>query len=84
MPTAKDFHLALSQLLREGQRAGLPHVDVEAGSLHRRVGAYPGRNHRMPVCCSVMYKTMQPGDQTLAAPPSGQGASLKIRYRLPR
>jgi 5-methylcytosine-specific restriction protein A len=48
------------------------------------VGGYPGENHRMPVCCEVMRSTMAPGDQVVETPPSGKGAALTIRYRLPR
>jgi len=84
IPTTKDFELALSQLLREGERAGLPYVELDARSVHQRVGGYPGPNHRMPVCCRVMRGNMKLGDQILTEPPSGQGASLKIRFCLPR
>jgi 5-methylcytosine-specific restriction protein A len=55
-------------------------VDVNSGDLHRQVGGYPGRNHRMPVCCEVMYGKMKGDDAVLSAPPKGKGASLTIRY----
>jgi hypothetical protein len=38
----------------------------------------------MPVCCAVMHAARRPGDEILSSPPSGRGASLLIRYRLPR
>ncbi len=38
----------------------------------------------MPICCHVMRKNMQRGDEVLWEPPSGVGASLTIRYLLPR
>jgi len=59
-------------------------VDVTSGDLHRLVGGYPGRSHKMPVCCDVMRKAMQSGDRILASPPKGRGATLTIRYVLPR
>jgi 5-methylcytosine-specific restriction protein A len=59
-------------------------VEITAGSLHRVVGGYPGTNHRMPICCQVMYDTMGPDDEVVTSPPSGKGASLRIRYQLPR
>jgi len=38
----------------------------------------------MPACCAVTRAARRAGDGTLDAPPSGQGASLRIRYKLPR
>jgi len=61
-----------------------PYIDVKSGDLHSAVGSYPGVNHRMPVCCGVMRSAMKPGDEVLYAPPKGNGASLLIRYKLPR
>lgn len=36
------------------------------------------------MACAVMRAAMRCGDMILHAPPSGQGASLRIRYHLPR
>lgn len=83
-PTAEDFQNALDEFIEQAQADGKAFVDVQAGELHREVGGYPGPDHRMPVCCSVMRKTMTDGDVVLSEPPKGVGASLKIRYRLPR
>jgi hypothetical protein len=86
MPTADDFRDALFRQMYEGFRAGLQFIDVNAGQLHTALGNYPGPNHRMPVCCQVMRAAMAEGagDQILEQPASGQGASLTIRYVLPR
>jgi hypothetical protein len=78
------FEQAIRTTLRAAADAGRPHVDITSRDLHRSVGGYPGPNHRMPVCCSVMYGFMKPGDIVVDAPPSGQGAKLTIRYRLSR
>jgi hypothetical protein len=83
-PTAEDFKKEIRQLLFEAQGASRSYVDVNSGELHRKVGGYPGRNHRMRDCCSVMRQFMKPGDEVLSEPPSGQGASLTIRYYLSR
>lgn len=56
------------------------YIDLNSGQIHREVGGYPGNNHRMPVCCEVMYKNMKGTDYVLSAPPKGNGASLNIRY----
>lgn len=86
MPTAEDFSNELFRMMAEAGKAGDEFVEIEAGELHRRVGGYPGRDHRMPNCCRVMREqlSLDDGDAVISEPPSGQGASLAIRYRLPR
>jgi len=86
MPTADEFREALYRICYEAFQHGQTTVDVNAGDLHRRVGGYPGPDHRMPNCCSVMRQAMaaDAGDSILEEPPGGQGASLTIRYTLPR
>ncbi len=87
IPDATDFHRALDGILRTSAQNGLSDVTVKAGDLHRQVGGYPakaGSSHRMPVCCQVMRSKMQAGDKILSAPPKGDGATLTIRYNLPR
>jgi len=59
-------------------------VDVTSGELYRMVGGHTGRDYRMATCCNVMSKSMHPGDTILAQPPKGKGATLTIRYILPR
>src|SRR5688572_3297116 len=81
---AADFRAILDATLHATQRMGRPYVDVSAGELHRDVGGYPGADHRMPTCCDVMRRAMKGGDEIVSAPPKGNGASLTIRYCLPR
>ena len=83
-PTSKDFQAELENIFRQAQSQNMQWVEVQAGDLHRQVGGYPARNHHMPVCCQVLRANMQAGDQILAAPPKGNGATLLIRYHLPR
>jgi len=86
MPTAEDFKLELHRMMLEAMKEGKVSVVINAGELHSRVGDYPGRDHRMPVCCEVMRTAFarDAGDVILEEPPSGQGASLTIQYSLPR
>lgn len=86
MPNAEDFRSELYRTMLEAMKAGKAFVEINAGELHRRVGDYPGRNHRMPACCGVMRAALAPdaGDVILEEPPSGQGACFTIRYVLPR
>jgi 5-methylcytosine-specific restriction protein A len=55
------------------------HIDVESGHLHTQVGEDPNSN-RISVCCEVMRKMMRIGDSIVNEPPSGEGATLMIRY----
>jgi hypothetical protein len=79
-----DFRRALDGRLRAASASGSNHLDVNAGQLHRWLEDYPQRDHRVPACCAAMRSTMRGGDVALAEPPKGSGASLTIRYRLPR
>jgi hypothetical protein len=80
MATREDFQEALDELFAFANEKGLRAINIRAGELHRLVGAYPGVDHRMPVCCAVMRDFMRPGDEIIATPPKGDGASLEIRY----
>jgi hypothetical protein len=84
--TADDFRDELYRIMQEAVREGHKYVDVNAGEIHEGLGGYPGRNHRVPVCSKVMREEMAPdyGDKVMQEPPSGEGASLTIRYILPR
>ena len=84
MVNAEKFRIVLNRLLDDAQTDGRPFLALTAGELHRTVGRYPGPRHQIPNCCSVMKSEMGDGDAIIAASPSGVGASLKIRYRLPR
>ena len=79
-----DFMAELRSQLAHAEERGAPHVDINSGKLHRQVGGYPGNQHRMPSCCDVLRAEMENEDQVLNAPPKGKGASLTIRYFLPR
>ncbi|MBZ5667277.1 MAG: HNH endonuclease [Acidobacteriia bacterium] len=85
MPTADEFREELFRMMHAAFKQH-GHVDINAGELHRRLGDYPGPNHRMPVCCEVMKAAMaeDAGDRILEQPERGEGASLTIRYVLPR
>ena len=85
-PTADDFRTELMRMMREGFRKDAGYVDINAGELHRRVGDYPGRDHRMPNCCQVMRAAIDRdvGDRVLREPEGGDGATLTIRCVLPR
>ncbi len=83
-PTTEDFQRELDKVFAKAQQEGKPFIEVKSGDLHRSVGGYPGPNHRIPLCCTVMKRTMKPGDEILRQPPSGLGATLTIRFELPR
>ena len=79
------FGSELAAMLARGERQGRPHVEVNAGELHRLVGGYPNAGqHRMPMCCEAMLTERREGDEIVFQPEHQSGASLTIRYRLPR
>ena len=83
-PSTDEFREELRSALNEAARLGFVAVDVNAGNLHRRVGGYPGADHRMPACCEALYSEMGPKDEVVEQPEGGKGASVTIRYVLPR
>ncbi len=83
-PIRKKFQMALDKELVAAPKGGLGFAEINAGNLHRIIGGYPGSNNRMPVCCAVMRATMKNGDAILHEPPKKNGASLTVRYKLPR
>jgi hypothetical protein len=80
-----DFRGELLAMIARAERQGRPHVEVNTGELHRVVGGYPGGgDHRMPMVCQAMYAEKRAPDEIVFQPESGKGASLTIRYKLPR
>ena len=84
MPTTDDFKSELRKQLGRAEKRGAASVEINSGELHRVVGGYPGTGHRMPMCCRAMYAEQRAGDEILSQPEKGKGASLTIRYQLPR
>ena len=86
MPTQETFRRELSAQIRRATEQGRTHIEVNAGELHRVVGSYPSPGlHRMPLCCAAMEAEAQRGNADVIFQPSkGRGASLTIRYYLPR
>ena len=83
-PTSEDFSKELAAQLFRAENRDASHVEINSGELHRVVGGYPGPDHRMPTCCEVMRRAYRPGDETISEPNEGNGATLTIRYKLPR
>lgn len=84
MPTKDEFDAELRARFRRAKERGADSLVVNSGEMHRALGGYPGQKHQMPSCCDVMHGHFGSGDEIISAPPSSKGASLTIRYRLPR
>ncbi|MBX9829559.1 MAG: hypothetical protein K2Y27_31785 [Xanthobacteraceae bacterium] len=84
MPTKEEFARAIGARLRDAELRGADNLDLNSGQLHRDLGGYPGPGHQMPSCCDALYSVQRAGDTILTRPPKGKGASLTIRYKLPR
>ena len=84
-PNIDDFRRRLRAELANAEKRGEVQRVISARELHNLVGGYAGtNNHRMPECCRAMRDEKHDGDEVIYAPPKGNGASLEIRYRLPR
>lgn len=81
MAAMEDFRKELQAQIGRAERQGRPHVEINAGELHRVVS--PTEN-RHPMACSAMRELQKPTDQTIHAPPAGDGPSFTVRYSLPR
>lgn len=68
----------ISEKLASAEVTGASSITVISGSIHKELGLVS----RMPTVCGAMYKLMKPGDIIHYAPPSGNGATLKIEYFL--
>jgi len=83
--TKETFLNKLEEIFLNETNLNHSEITITSGELHRLVGGYPGVNHRMPVCCSAMRELFNKDtDAIIYSPNSGTGASLKIRYSLPR
>ncbi|MXP15814.1 hypothetical protein GRI44_13755 [Altererythrobacter confluentis] len=80
----EDFETELHARFQRATERGAGSVDINSGELHRSLGGYPSAKHQMPTCCTVMNDACRASDEIVATPPSGKGASLTIRYQLPR
>lgn len=84
MPSKDDFREELHARFKRAVERGAKEIEINSGDLHRALGGYPADKHQMPSCCDVMHEERGAGDQMISSPPSGRGASLTIRYALPR
>ena len=78
------FRDELRRQLARAEMEGKPHIAVSAESLHRQLGDCPDAGERMRECCEVMYGEMGNDDRVDTPPHDGPGATLTIRYVLPR
>jgi 5-methylcytosine-specific restriction protein A len=88
MPTTDDFRRELAAQMKRAAQQGRPHLEVNAGELHRKVGGYPpksGKLHSIPSCCNAMRQTFdEERDVIVYETDSGNAPALTIRYALPR
>lgn len=88
MPTTDDFRSEVQAQIERAQKQCRPHIEINAGELHRTLGGYPpkaGASHAMPSCCGAMrdeYDSKR--DIIVHETDSGHAPALTIRYMLPR
>lgn len=81
MATMDDFREELEAQIARAAKQARPHVEINAGELHRIV--CPDEN-RHPMACAAMRQLQRAGDEVIHAPPAGDGPAFTICYVLPR
>lgn len=88
MPNMDVFRAELKAQIDRAQKQGRPHIEVNAGELHRFVGGYPpkeGQTHAMPSCCNALMEEFNRGNaEIIHKTESGHAPALTIRFKLPR
>jgi hypothetical protein len=88
VPGTEDFRAEMKAQIERAKNQGRPHIEINAGELHRTIGGYPpkgGETHRMPTCCNVMREEMKRGKSEIVHETDSDNApALTIRYYLPR
>lgn len=56
IPTAIDFKTEIEKIKMKA-------VEIISGNLHRQLGGYPGKSHRMASCCQAMYMMLDSTDE---------------------
>ena len=88
MDGTKDFEAEIAAQIVRADKQGRPHIEINAGEVHRMVGGdppKPGGNHAMTSCCNAMWNEFSKGrGEVIFRSRTGQSASLTLRYYLPR
>ena len=80
-PNNQDIKRCVEGILEIAKNNNLTSIVVSAKDIHKIIGDYPG-NHRIPMVCDVMRKTMPETYEELPNNLKKDGASFKIRYHL--
>src|SRR5229473_7876636 len=91
MASVHDFRMELRAQLERAQKRSAPHIEINAGELHRRLGGYPGlsfpkipsgadsryeaESAHHPARCSHSFSCLE----GLSPICSGRGAGLRSR-----
>ncbi|HJJ47904.1 MAG TPA: hypothetical protein O0X39_02765 [Methanocorpusculum sp.] len=75
--TASDFH---HELYRRFDEAKTGYLTITAGELHKSLHA----SNRISAASNALYEMQNIGDVIVTVPSGGAGASLEIRFALPR
>ena len=85
---ADNFQAELIAQIERASQQERPHLEINAGELHRAVGGYPpkaGASHRMSRCHNVMRDELRRGGaQIIRETANADPPALTIRYTLPR
>lgn len=71
----RDYILEQKKIARE---SGKTEMVLKSGDVHNDLGL----KHRHPPVCNAMRQCMNASDVILYQPPKGNGATLRIKYKL--
>jgi hypothetical protein len=88
VPSPDDFRDEIAAMIDRAAKQGRPHVEINAGELHRKLGGYPQKHnkyHHIPSCCEAMRAEFRRGNaEVIYETKSRWAASFTVRYNIPR
>ncbi len=82
MVSIDHFRQELLAQIGRASKSGAANVLINAPSLYKSLGGYPGSDHGMPLCCDAMEQEIKAGDLLLVD--RANQAGMTVRYLLPR
>ena len=76
--TTDNIRCYIQEQKRIAKLAGKTELILRSGDVHKDLGLM----HRHPQVCNAMRYCMTAGDVILYQPPKGNGATLRIQYKL--
>jgi len=83
MTYTDDTRNELQNIMNWAKQKGIIEVTINAGKLGEALGLYDSNKNNVKSVCDAMKSMMKEGDKIVDEPPSGEGASVTIKYKVP-